>query len=231
MSIKLAAGYAIEVIGTALVKQVFPFGDQTVAGCQVTQGELRSGQPVLVHRGAEVVYQGLVRSLKQSSNRVERVGVGQECGVLVDTSGAVGPFCQFCCFAVGDIVESYTLSYVGAPAVEPPLETRPVELALLRLRSLLGGVDEEAALGKLYAEARHLEDYGYHDVHRNKRISFFRGGRVWRDIQTRVSLRKGARPVLEHDEDSQNNRAFRISGADAELLELIERVERRLQGT
>ncbi len=228
MSIKLAVGYAIEVIGTALVKQVFPFGDQTVAGCQVTQGALRSGQPVLVHRGAEVAYQGLIRSLKQSSDRVERVSAGQECGVLVEPSGALGHFDGF---AVGDIVESYTLKRVGAPAAQPPPETRPVELALLRLRSLLGGVDEEAALGKLYAEARHLEGYGYHDVHRNKRISFFRGGRVWRDIQTRVSLRKGAQPVLEHDEDSQNNRAFRIPGADAELLELIERVERRLQGT
>jgi hypothetical protein len=229
MSIKLAAGCAIEVIGTALVEQVFPFGDQTVAGCRVTQGALRSGQPVLVHRGAEVVYQGLIRSLKQSSSRVERVSAGQECGVLVEPSGALGHFDGF---AVGDIVESYTLRYVGTrtPAAQPPPETRPVELALLRLRSLLGGVDEEAALGKLYAAARHLEGYVYHDVHRNKRISFLRGGRVWRDIQTRISLRKGTQPVLEHDEDSQNNRVFRVTGADTELLELIERVERGLHG-
>ena len=71
-----------KVIGRASVLAVFPaskFG--RVAGCRVTEGELRRNAKVRLYRGSDVVYEGEMASLRHEKEDVREIRTGFECGV------------------------------------------------------------------------------------------------------------------------------------------------------
>ena len=71
-----------KIIGRAQVLAVFSaskFGK--VAGCRVTDGELRRNAKVRLHRGTDIVYEGDMGSLRHEKEDVKEVRQGYECGV------------------------------------------------------------------------------------------------------------------------------------------------------
>jgi len=71
-----------KIIGRAQVLAVFSaskFGK--VAGCRVTDGELRRNAKVRLYRGTDIVYEGDMGSLRHEKDDVKEVRQGYECGV------------------------------------------------------------------------------------------------------------------------------------------------------
>ncbi|HET9906725.1 MAG TPA: translation initiation factor IF-2 [Anaerolineales bacterium] len=71
-----------KIIGRAQVLQVFSaskFGK--VAGCRVTDGELRRNAKVRLFRGTDLVFEGDMGSLRHEKDDVREVKQGYECGV------------------------------------------------------------------------------------------------------------------------------------------------------
>jgi len=71
-----------KVIGRAQVLAVFSaskFGK--VAGCKVTDGELRRNAKVKLYRGTDLVYEGDMGSLRHEKEDVKEIKQGYECGV------------------------------------------------------------------------------------------------------------------------------------------------------
>jgi translation initiation factor IF-2 len=71
-----------KVIGRAQVLAVFSaskFGK--VAGCRVTDGELRRNARVRLYRGTDLVYEGEMGSLRHEKEDVREIKQGYECGV------------------------------------------------------------------------------------------------------------------------------------------------------
>jgi translation initiation factor IF-2 len=71
-----------KIIGRAQVLQVFSaskFGK--VAGCRVTDGELRRNAKVRLYRGSDLIYEGDMGSLRHEKDDVREVKQGYECGV------------------------------------------------------------------------------------------------------------------------------------------------------
>ncbi|MCE1253172.1 MAG: translation initiation factor IF-2 [Anaerolineae bacterium] len=87
--------------GTANVLAVFKISKVgAVAGCRVTQGEVRRNNKVRIKRGTDIVYEGEISSLKHEKDDVREVRQGFECGIS---------FKNFNTFQVGDVIECYTL--------------------------------------------------------------------------------------------------------------------------
>jgi translation initiation factor IF-2 len=74
-----------------------------IAGCRVTDGELRRNAVMRVIRNANVLHEGEVSSLKHVQDDVREVRQGFECGV-----GLKG----FEDFQEGDILECFTIEKV-----------------------------------------------------------------------------------------------------------------------
>jgi len=90
-----------KVIGKAQVLAVFPVSKiGKIAGCRVTEGELRRNGKIRLHRGSDLVYQGEVASLKHEKDDVREVRQGYECGLNLKNFNDV---------LVGDLVECYIL--------------------------------------------------------------------------------------------------------------------------
>jgi translation initiation factor IF-2 len=90
-----------QMIGRAQVLAVFSaskFGK--VAGCRVTEGELRRNAKVRLYRGADIVYEGDMGSLRHEKDDVKEVRQGFECGV---------GFKNFNDIQVGDQLVCYTV--------------------------------------------------------------------------------------------------------------------------
>ena len=88
-----------KVIGRAQVLAVFSaskFGK--VAGCRVTDGELRRNAKVRLYRGADIIYEGDMGSLRHEKDDVKEVRQGYECGV---------GFKNFNDIQVGDLLVCY----------------------------------------------------------------------------------------------------------------------------
>ena len=71
-----------KIIGRAQVLQVFSaskFGK--VAGCRVTDGELRRNAKVKLYRGTDLIFEGDMGSLRHEKEDVREVKQGYECGV------------------------------------------------------------------------------------------------------------------------------------------------------
>jgi translation initiation factor IF-2 len=87
------------IIGHAEVRALFSISKLgLIAGCRVTDGELRRNGHMRVLRNKQVIAEGEVGSLKHLQEDVREVRQGFECGVSVK---------GFNDFAVGDIVECY----------------------------------------------------------------------------------------------------------------------------
>jgi len=90
-----------KVLGRAQVLAVFTaskFG--RVAGCKVTEGELRRNAKARLFRGTDVVYEGDMGSLRHEKEDVKEIKQGYECGV---------GFKSFNDIQVGDQLVCYTL--------------------------------------------------------------------------------------------------------------------------
>lgn len=88
-------------LGRAQVLQVFSaskFGK--VAGCKVIEGELKRGAKVRVTRGADIVFEGDLSSLRREKEDVKEVRQGFECGVGFKNFNDILP---------GDILQCYTV--------------------------------------------------------------------------------------------------------------------------
>lgn len=93
------------VIGHAKVRAIFRVARYgQVAGCLVTDGELRRNASVRVLRGGKEIFDGQMASLKHLQDDVREVRSGFECGV-----GVKG----FTSFEVDDIIESYIVEKVA----------------------------------------------------------------------------------------------------------------------
>ena len=88
-----------KIIGRAQVLQVFTaskFG--RVAGCRVTDGELRRNAKVKLYRGTDLVYEGDMGSLRHEKDDVKEVKQGYECGVGFKGFSDIQPGDQLICY-------------------------------------------------------------------------------------------------------------------------------------
>ncbi len=90
-----------KIIGRAQVLAVFTaskFGK--VAGCRVTDGELRRNSKVRLYRGADIVYEGDMGSLRHEKDDVKEVKQGYECGVGFKNFNDIQVGDQLVCYVV-----------------------------------------------------------------------------------------------------------------------------------
>lgn len=93
------------VIGHAEVRAVFHISKVgNIAGCRVTDGEVRRNARIRVRRRGETVHEGSLSSLKHLQDDVREVRTGFDCGIAIK---------NFDQFEVGDILESYTVEKVA----------------------------------------------------------------------------------------------------------------------
>jgi translation initiation factor IF-2 len=97
----LAPEFAEKVIGKANVLAVFPVSKiGKIAGCRVTEGEIRRNAKVRMYRGDDLVYEGEIASLKHEKEDVREMRQGFECGINLKNFNDV---------EVGDVIECYIL--------------------------------------------------------------------------------------------------------------------------
>ncbi len=97
----LAPEFTEKVIGKAAVLQVFTLSrGNRIAGCKVTEGEVRRNSKVRLLRGKDVVYEGEVASLRHEKEDVREMRQGFECGVGLKNFNDI---------QVGDVIECYIL--------------------------------------------------------------------------------------------------------------------------
>ncbi len=93
------------VTGHAEVRQVFEISKKgRVAGCMMTDGRAASRSRVRVKRSGEVLYEGVLSSLKRFQNDASEVREGQECGIRLD---------NFTEYQVGDEFELYEMEKIA----------------------------------------------------------------------------------------------------------------------
>jgi len=96
-----------QIVGLAEVREVFrssKFG--TVAGCLVSEGFIRRGNPVRVLRDNVVIHQGELDSLRRFKDDVNEVRAGTECGIGVRNYSDIRAGDQIECFARVEIARS-----------------------------------------------------------------------------------------------------------------------------
>jgi translation initiation factor IF-2 len=92
-------------LGEAEVRQLFAVSRVgTVAGCLVTRGVMRRNARVRLRRGAEVVFDGALESLRRFKNDASEVAEGYECGIKLAGFNDVHE---------GDRIEAYAVEEVA----------------------------------------------------------------------------------------------------------------------
>nr|YP_009391859.1 translation initiation factor 2 [Acrosorium ciliolatum]ARW60003.1 translation initiation factor 2 [Acrosorium ciliolatum] len=71
-------------IGRAIVQTVFSINKGFVAGCFVDEGKLKKNALIIVYRNENIVYEGLLKSLKRLKENVDDVDANNECGIMCD---------------------------------------------------------------------------------------------------------------------------------------------------
>nr|BDA97310.1 translation initiation factor 2 [Cryptomonas curvata] len=92
--------YEEKFIGMASVKTVFPLAKSFVAGSFVLEGKITKASFIHVIRGNEIVYKGLIDSLKRIKENVLEVSQDSECGIFVS---------EFDSWKSGDIIKAFEL--------------------------------------------------------------------------------------------------------------------------
>ncbi len=93
-----------QVIGEAEIREVFELSRKSkIAGCMVMSGRITSKASIRIKRGREILFSGLIGSLKRFQNDAAEVRQGQECGIRPD---------NFTNFDVGDKIEAYTVEKI-----------------------------------------------------------------------------------------------------------------------
>ncbi|MDW8847612.1 translation initiation factor IF-2 [Erwinia sp. MMLR14_017] len=101
MSGMLAPEYKHQITGLAEVRDVFKspkFG--AIAGCMVTEGNIKRHNPIRVLRDNVVIYEGELESLRRFKDDVNEVRNGMECGIGVKNYNDV---------RVGDMIEVFEI--------------------------------------------------------------------------------------------------------------------------
>ena len=84
MSGMLAPEFKQEIIGLAEVRDVFKSPKLgAIAGCMVTEGNIKRSNPIRVLRENVVIYEGELESLRRFKDDVQEVRNGMECGIGV----------------------------------------------------------------------------------------------------------------------------------------------------
>ena len=96
--------YKEVVVGMAEVRALFKIKSVgTIAGCLVREGLIQRGASARVKRGAEVIHEGTISSLKHVQEDVKEMKAGYECGIGVS---------NFQELHKGDLIECYTTQKV-----------------------------------------------------------------------------------------------------------------------
>lgn len=94
------------VIGHAEVRALFHISKLgNIAGCRVTDGEIRRNAQATVYRTGQQVAEGPIGSLRHLQDDVREVRAGYDCGISLK---------NFEAFAVGDTIECYYVEKVAA---------------------------------------------------------------------------------------------------------------------
>lgn len=89
------------IIGEASVKKVFELSKGgKVAGCMVTEGSINRGAKAKIYRGKDLIYDGIIASIRHFQDEVNEVRAGMECGIRID---------GFNDFNEGDVIQCYNL--------------------------------------------------------------------------------------------------------------------------
>ncbi|MDV2858306.1 translation initiation factor IF-2 [Oceanimonas sp. AH20CE76] len=97
----LAPEFKQEIIGLAEVRDVFRSPKLgAIAGCMVTEGNVKRSNPIRVLRDNVVIYEGELESLRRFKDDVQEVRNGMECGIGVKNYNDV---------RVGDQIEVYQI--------------------------------------------------------------------------------------------------------------------------
>src|SRR5690606_24502131 len=92
-------------LGTAEIRQVFNITKVgRVAGCMVTQGEVRRGAKVRLLRNDVVIHEGKLSSLKRFKDEVREVKEGYECGMAFE---------NYSDMKEADVIECYEIEEVA----------------------------------------------------------------------------------------------------------------------
>lgn len=95
----LEPDFVEKTLGKATVLQVFTaskFG--RVAGCRVTDGELKRGAKVRLYRNTDIIYEGDLSSLRHEKDDVKEIRQGYECGVGFKNFSDIQPGDTLVCY-------------------------------------------------------------------------------------------------------------------------------------
>jgi len=93
------------IVGSAEVRQIFELSKGVpVAGCMVSSGRIARGK-VRVRRRKDIIYEGILQSLRRFQDEVNEVRAGMECGIRIEGYSE---------FQVGDAIECYSVEKVAA---------------------------------------------------------------------------------------------------------------------
>ena len=88
-----------QVIGGAEIREVFELSKKSkIAGCMVMSGRIAAKASIRIKRGRDILFEGVIGSLKRFQNEANEVRQGQECGIRPD---------NFTNFEAGDTIEAY----------------------------------------------------------------------------------------------------------------------------
>ncbi len=94
-----------EMIGYAEIRDVFNITKVgKVAGCYVTDGEVRRGAGVRLLRDNVVIHEGKLKTLKRFKEEVKEVKQGYECGMAFENYDDI---------KVGDVIEAYEIKEIS----------------------------------------------------------------------------------------------------------------------
>ena len=91
-------------LGNAEILEVFSISKQgKVAGCRVTEGQVRRGAKVRLIRDDVVIHEGELSQLKRFKDDVQEVPMGQECGMS---------FANYEDLKAGDVIECFAVEKI-----------------------------------------------------------------------------------------------------------------------
>lgn len=96
--------YEKQIIGKAIVKNIFAINKGLVAGCLILDGKLKKNSYLNIKRKDKVIYNGNIDSLKRLKEDIDEVFVGNECGVMCR---------DYNMWQIDDLIESYELKPLG----------------------------------------------------------------------------------------------------------------------
>ena len=92
------------VMGAAEVRKIFPLSKGgNVAGCVIASGRLVRGKARVMRR-KNLVYEGVIQTLRRFQDEVNEVRAGMECGIQFE---------GFNDFQTGDVIECYTVEKIA----------------------------------------------------------------------------------------------------------------------